>query len=390
MALLAAGHASVDLYQGAVPAVVPFLVAERHYGYAAVSGVVLAATLLSSFVQPLFGILTDRRPMPWLLPVSMTTAGLGVALSGVGDSYLATWLAIALCGLGVAAYHPESARLARIASRGSHVGMSWFSLGGNIGFALAPVLVAPILSAGGLSATPFLLIPSVLGGLLTLTVMRSLVRSGTVGREKRERTGRDDWPGFLRLSAVVVCRSIVYVGLGAFVALYAQQRTGGGPATGAAALFVLFTGGAAGTVLGGRLAARWGRVPVARIACVAAIPAVAGVALAPGYAVFPFAAASAIALYVPFSLHVTLAQDYLPDRVGTASGVTLGLAVSIGGVAAPGLGALADATTLQTALLVLVPVAVAGWLVARTLKEPEGSALAPPPPAPAATAAPTP
>ncbi|GIG71101.1 MFS transporter [Phytomonospora endophytica] len=375
--LLAAGHASVDLYQGAVPAVVPFLDAERHYGYAAVSGIVLAATLLSSFVQPLFGILSDRCPMPWLLPVSMTTAGLGLGLSGVGDSYLTTWLAIALCGLGVAAYHPESARLARLVSGNSHIGMSWFSLGGNIGFALAPIAVTPILSAGGLRATPFLLAPAVLGGLITLTVMRSLTRARAGARAKAHRAGRDDWPGFLRLSGAVICRSIVYVGLSAFVALHVQQRTGGGPGTGASALFVLFTGGAVGTVLGGRLAARWGRVPVARAACLAAIPAVAGVVFIPGPAVYLFVAAAAIALYVPFSLNVTLAQDYLPNRVGTAGGVTLGLAVSIGGVAAPGLGALADATMLATALIVLVPTAVAGWLFARGLTEPGERAVQP-------------
>ena len=150
--MLAAGHAGVDVYQGAVPALVPFLVAQRGYGYVAASGIVLAATLLSSIVQPVFGALTDRRRMPWLIPVSMLTAGLGVALSGVTDVYVLTWLAVALSGLGVAAYHPESARLARIASEGSHVRMSWFSLGGTLGFATAPIVVTPLLSLWGLGA----------------------------------------------------------------------------------------------------------------------------------------------------------------------------------------------------------------------------------------------
>lgn len=362
--ILAAGHACVDVYQGAVPALVPFLVAERGYGYVAASGVVLAATLLSSVVQPVFGVLTDRWRMPWLIPVSMTTAGLGVALSGVADSYALTWLAVALSGLGVAAYHPESARLARIASQGSHVRMSWFSLGGTLGFASAPIIVTPLLSAGGLGASPYLVIPAVAGALLTLTVIRSPAGPGKAGRAAPP-SGRDDWPSFVRLSLVIVFRSVVYVGLSAFVALYL-----GGGAAGAVALFVLFAGGAVGTVLGGRLAARWGRVRTMRLAYAAAVPAVAGVVLAPGIWVYIFIAAASITLYAPFSLHVTLGQDFLPRRVGTAGGVTLGLAVSVGGLASPLVGAVAEAVSLRVALACLVPFPVLAWLLTRTLTEP--------------------
>ncbi|GAA2796988.1 hypothetical protein [Nonomuraea dietziae] len=88
--LLSSGHACVDVYQGAVAALVPFFVSERAYTYAAASGIVLAASLLSSVVQPLFGALTDRWALPWLLPVSTLVGGAGVALAGVGDSYALT------------------------------------------------------------------------------------------------------------------------------------------------------------------------------------------------------------------------------------------------------------------------------------------------------------
>lgn len=360
----------MDIYQGAVPAVVPFLVLERQYGYVAVSGIVLAATLLSSVVQPVFGALTDRVRMPWLIPVSMVTAGLGVALCGVGDSYVLTWLAVALSGLGVAAYHPEAARLARAASGGDHLAMSWFSLGGNIGFALAPIVVTPVLAAGGLPASPWLIIPALLGGLVTTAVLRSLIAgSAATGGAKADR-GRDDWPVFVRLTGIVIARSIVYIGLSAFVALWVQQRVGGGETAGAAALFVLFAGGAAGTVLGGKLATVWGRIRALRLSYAASIPAVAGVVYAPGVSVYVFVALAAVLLYIPFSLHVTLGQDYLPNRVGTASGVTLGLAVSVGGVATPVLGAIAEATSLQTALTTLLVFPVIAWLLGRTLHEP--------------------
>ncbi|WP_433164122.1 MFS transporter [Kribbella sp. CA-247076] len=367
IALMAGGHACVDVYQGAVPALVPFLVAERGLGYVAVSGITLAATLLSSVVQPVFGVLTDRRSLAWLIPVAMTTAGLGIALVGVGDAYLLSWLAAALSGLGVAAYHPEAARMARAVSGGSHVGMSWFSVGGNVGFALAPVLVTPVIAAGGLSLTPVLVVPAVIGAVITAVAVRS---RRTADVAKRGRSGRDDWPSFLRLSAIMVCRSIVFVGLGTFIALYAGERVGGGTTTGGIALFVLFAAGAVGTLLGGRLATRYGRVRTMRTSYGVAVPAIAGLVFVPGPAFFGFLALTAIALSIPFSLHVTLGQDFLPGRVGTAGGMTLGLAVSIGGVATPVLGTIAEHTSLRLALATLIALVLASCLMGYALKEP--------------------
>lgn len=364
--LLSAGHGGVDFYQGIVPVLVPFLVSERHYGYLGVSGFVLAASLLSSVVQPLCGVLTDRWAMPWLVPAGTLAAGCGVAVIGLTTSYPLTLAAIALTGFGVAAYHPEAARLARGVTGGDHVGMSWFSLGGNVGFALAPVVATPVLAVGGLAAAPFLLAPAVLGVLVTVPLLgrRAGVTAGT-------RTGgRDDWPAFRVLTAVVVLRSIAYIGLSSFLGLFVQQRVQPGDVAGGVALFVLFAGGAVGTVLGGRLARRWGRIRTMRRAYGVAVPALAGVALVPGPALYGFVAVAAIALYVPFSLHITLGQDYLPNRVGTAGGVTLGLAVSVGGVLAPALGAMADATSLRTVLATLCVLPALALLLTRRLREP--------------------
>jgi FSR family fosmidomycin resistance protein-like MFS transporter len=368
--LLAAGHACVDVHQGAVAALVPFFVAERGYTYAAAAGVVLAASLLSSVVQPLFGALTDRWPLPWLLPVSTLVAGLGVALCGIDDSYPLTLALVALSGIGVAAYHPESARVARIASGGSHTAMGWFSLGGNLGFAGAPLLVTAVVATGGLGASPLLIIPSLVGSALSLAGLRAVAASRPAAARTAPARGTDDWASFARLSGAVVCRSIVFVGLSAFIALYAGERTGGGPAAGTAALFLLYLGGAVGTVLGGWLATRWSRVAVVRASYALAVLAVAGVVLVPGPLLHVCVALTSACLYVPFSLHVTLGQDYLPRHVGTASGVTLGLTVSIGGVASPVIGAVADAASLQTALAPLIALPALAWLLMRTLREP--------------------
>ncbi|WP_405773948.1 MFS transporter [Streptomyces sp. NBC_00859] len=368
--LLSFGHACVDVYQGAVAALVPFFVTERAYSYAAVSGIVLAASLLSSVAQPVFGVLTDRWAMPWLLPVSTLLGGVGIALSGVSGSYELTLVFVAVSGLGVAAYHPESARVARLASGGSHSGMAWFSLGGNLGFALAPLLVSAVVVTGGLRMSPLLVIPAVIGSVLCLPALRLLRRTGADRAGAAVAKGRDDRASFVKLSLVVVCRSIVFIGLSTFISLYAKQRMGGSTSAGTAALFVLYLGGAVGSVLGGNLANRWDRVTVARWSYLATAVAVAGIVGVPGPAFYLFVALASVGLYVPFSLQVTLGQDYLPSRVGTASGITLGLTVSIGGLASPLIGAVADATSLRTALAPLVVLPVLSWLLLRTLPEP--------------------
>ncbi|MFI6873995.1 MFS transporter [Streptomyces sp. NPDC050400] len=368
--VLAVGHACVDVYQGAVAALIPFFVAERDYSYAVASGIVLAASLLSSVAQPVFGALTDRWAMPWLLPVSTLLGGVGIALSGLGGSYGLTLTFVAVSGIGVAAYHPESARVARLAGRGSHSAMGWFSLGGNIGFALAPLMVATAIGHGSLRWTPVLALPALAGTALCVPVLRMLGGGRAAGRATAAARGADDVASFVRLSLAVVCRSIVFIGLSTFIALYARERLGGSAAAGTAALFVLFLGGAVGSVLGGSLAGRYDRVRISRWSYLTSIAAVAGVVYVPGPALFVFVALTSAGLYVPFSLQVTLGQDYLPSRVGTASGVTLGLTVSIGGLVSPVIGRLADATSLRTALAPLIAMPALSWLLFRTLPEP--------------------
>jgi MFS transporter, FSR family, fosmidomycin resistance protein len=370
ISLMAAGHGCVDVYQGAVAALVPFFVSERAYTYAAAAGLVLAASLLSSVVQPVFGALTDRWAMPWLLPVSTLLAGIGVAFCGVTDSYPLTLALVALSGIGVAAYHPESARVARAASGGSHTAMSWFSLGGNLGFASAPLIVSVVVAVGGLDASPLLVLPAVVGSALCVAAVRAVAAPRPPATHARSAAGADDWASFGRLSGSIVCRSIVFVGLSAFISLYGAQRTGGGAEAGTAALFVLYLGGAVGTVLGGTLANRFGRVTVVRWSAAVGVPAVAGVVFVPGPLMLVCAALTSACLYVPFSLSITLGQDYLPHRVGTASGVTLGLTVSVGGIASPLIGVLADHTSLQVALTPLIAFPALSWLLLRTLREP--------------------
>lgn len=208
-----------------------------------------------------------------------------------------------------------------------------------------------------------------MGAALCAAAVRAAGRRSVSSRTSTS-AGRDDWPSFLRLSGAIVCRSVVFVGLSTFVALYVRERTGDGEVAGTVALCVLYGGGAVGTVAGGRLADRYGRLTVVRRSYALTVLAVAGLVLVPGPLVHLFVALTSAGLYVPFSLHVTLGQDYLPRRVGTASGVTLGLTVSVGGLAAPAVGALADATSLHTALLPLVALPAVGRILLCGLREP--------------------
>src|SRR5215212_5691435 len=140
MAALSVGHLFTDVNQGAVAALIPFLVAERGLSLAAAGTLVLAATLSSSIVQPLFGFFSDRTPLPALMPLGVMVGGAGIALVGVAPNYLLILICTVLSGLGVAAFHPESARFASYVSGARRArGMSFFSVGGNAGSSLYPL-----------------------------------------------------------------------------------------------------------------------------------------------------------------------------------------------------------------------------------------------------------
>src|SRR5207248_3090174 len=228
-------------------------------------GLTFAATVLSSVIQPVFGVLTDRHNLRWLVPAGLTVAGAGIGLSGLAGSYPLTWLAIALSGIGVAAFHPEAARAARAASGDSQQAMSVFSVGGNAGFAAGPLFVAAVLAAAGPRGTVFLAVPAVLTGVTVYLVLRRSSHPAAAGQPGGRPAGaRDDWPGFALLTSAVIVRSIFFFGLSSLLTLYVGTGLHGGRQLGEAALTTMLAAGAAGTITGGRLADRYGRLPVIR------------------------------------------------------------------------------------------------------------------------------
>jgi FSR family fosmidomycin resistance protein-like MFS transporter len=369
---MSASHLVDDLYQGIVPAMLPFLVSERHYSYAAVAGLALAATVLSSVVQPAFGVLSDRKPRRWLIPVGMTTAALGVGAAGLFSSYALTWIVIAVSGLGIAAFHPSAASAARRAAGNSNRGMSIFALGGNIGFALGSLIATPVLLWLGLKGTILLAVPAVVMALILVKRLNTVLDGPEGNRRPVTRPkGRDNWPGFLRLTSVVLVRSVVFFGLTSFLGLYFIHDLGTEPVIGGAALTVFLVAGACGTLLGGWIADRFGPLVPIRYGFAFCVPVMIGLVLAPEWHLaLVFVALTGLGVFVPFSVFVILGQDYLPNRIGTASGVTVGLAVTIGGLFNPVLGALADATSLHFMLTVLIAMPVLALILSIFLKDP--------------------
>jgi FSR family fosmidomycin resistance protein-like MFS transporter len=375
LAVLAAGHACADMAQGAVPALLPFLISQRGISYSAAGVLILVTSVGSSAIQPLFGLGSDRLALPWLLPLGVFLAGLGVALVGLTSSYPATAVAVGLSGIGVAAFHPEAARFANQVSgdrRGQ--GMSFFSLGGNAGFALGPILVTPLVLVFGLRGT---LLLAVIPAIVAVVLTRELGRLRVVAAEKSAHVARnlaeddrdeDDWNAFVRLGGVVALRSCVYFGLQAFIPLWFIHHLGTGESTGNAALTAMLVAGAVGTYSGGRVVDRVGRRRLVVGSTLATIPVLVALVLAPG----PLTAGllTALAGYLiilTFSVTVVMSQEYLPSRLGLASGVSLGLAIGVGGIAAAALGVVADAWGLRTVMWLIVAVAVPMVVLARTL-----------------------
>jgi FSR family fosmidomycin resistance protein-like MFS transporter len=370
MSVLSAGHLFTDLNQGAVAALLPFLVAERGLTLAAAGTLVLAATAASSVVQPLFGIFSDNRPLPALMPLGVLSAGAGMALAGVAPNYPLILLCVVLSGIGVAAFHPEAARFANYVSGSRRArGMSFFSVGGNAGFALGPALTTPLVLAFGLPGTRFLALPAaVMAAVLFYEIPRMKgLKPDAVESEGKQPAAPEHWGPFVRMVMIVTVRSFVYFGLVAFVASYYERVLGTSTAFGNAALTVMLAAGAVGTLLMGPLADRFGRRAVVGASMLLLPPLIYGFTLlGPVLGMALLALVGAVTVGT-FGVTVVMGQEYLPGRIGLAAGITMGLSIGLGGLGAPVLGLLADYAGLSATMLVIAALPVIGLLLTLTL-----------------------
>ena len=385
MAVLSGGHLFTDIAQGSIPALLPFLISRDHLNYASASALILAATISSSVIQPLFGHISDRRSLPWLMPLGPVLGGIGVGLVGIAPNYGLTFAAVVVSGIGVAAFHPEGSRFANYVSGSRRSsGMSLFSVGGNIGFALGPVLVTPLVLVFGMPGTLFVIVPTALMSVVLALELPRLktFRSDLSGGRVAPNQSHDAWGPFTILGLVIALRSFVYFGFVTFIPLYYVHVLHTSKALGSAALTAMLAGGAAGTLIGGRLADRFGRSAVLRGSMLLLPPLIVGFLVSGPALALVFAALAGSATIATFAVTIVMGQEYLPGRIGVASGVTIGLSIGLGGVGAPLLGLLADSSGLPAVfdLIAVFPLIALGLaqLLPTPARQPSGVALTSP------------
>jgi MFS transporter, FSR family, fosmidomycin resistance protein len=355
MAALSSGHLAADLAQGALPALLPYLVVKFDLSYTMAAALVLAATVSSSIVQPAFGLWSDARGALWLLPAGVLLAGAGMAAATVAPSYPLLVVAVLVSGLGVAAYHPEGSKFASYVSGARRAsGMSLFSIGGNVGFALGPLVASfAIVTLGlGLEGGALVAVPGIAIAIFLFATLRYLhgFAPSVVGREARAAAPPSQPRGLALLIGVIGLRSLAHMGLFTFVPLW-EVAQGSSEAYGTRLLAAFLLAGALGTLLGGPLADRFGRRRILTWSFVAAAPLVLTYVLAGGWIGAVALVVSGAFIIGTFGVSLVMSQEYMPGRVGMASGISIGFAIGLGGVAAVALGAVADAIDLRTALL---------------------------------------
>ncbi len=370
---LSLGHGSADLSSSALWALLPFLVVERDYSYSAVGVFAFTASVAAAVLQPLLGAHGDRRTGFWLMPVGLVLAGLGVAAVGVVDGYALTLVAVVVASAGVAAVHPEGARWARRISTGRvNADMGVFSMGGSIGYALGPLIVAAALAPLGMRGT--LLIPLVPFAAAVILLVALRHARHPQGRDEETRpvvaSRGAQWGPFLRLLAFTCVAGSVTTALLTYLPLFLVQERDTSPGASNVATSVLLAAGAAGTLLGGLAAQRLGRrfalvVPqLALVPLVALLPAL-------GYgAMLPVVALAGLAMNAYISVTLVQAQEYLPAHMGLATGLTVGLSSGAAGLFVAGLGVLGDHAGATAVLVAVAPLPLLGAALGAWLPRP--------------------
>ncbi|MDR3271628.1 MAG: MFS transporter [Peptococcaceae bacterium] len=372
--MLAFCHMMADINQGSLPALLPFLMVQHNLSYALAANLIFATNISSSLIQPLFGILADRRPLYWIMPLGLVLAGIGVALTGYLPNYWSVFIFVAISGIGVAAVHPIASRLVnKLSGDRKEVGISLFSSAGTLGFALGPILAALILMAFGIRGSLLLLVlPAVVAVVILCNIpqlnawrKQQLAVAAQAAEAAQQSaalaTGAaapledtDDWKPFGVLMGAIFCRSICFTGLNAFLPLYWIHELHQPETAGSVMLTTMLVIGAITSAGMGRLIRRYGCQKMMKIGFTATIPALTFLLLVNNVIVASILIVPvALAMFTSFNPMVILGQRYLHNHIGLASGVTLGVAVSVGGIFAPLLGVVADHYSIRAALMLL-------------------------------------
>lgn len=369
--LTMAGHACTDINQGALSAVLPFLVATGSYSFFEVTMLILAANIASAVIQPLFGWMGDKHPRPWFMALGVLLAGVGMCGIGFLSEYWMIVCSAMVCGVGVALFHPEGGRLANLAAGARKAGgMSIFAVGGNVGFFVGPILCAAFLTAFGMHGTLVFLFPAAACAIVLLSFNGRFMALGTSRAAVGDACEKlEQWGKFGLMVGVLSVRSILSFGLMSFIPLFVMNVIGQPEAISSLTLSIFSVAGAVATALSGRASDKFGPHKL-MIVCFA-LTAVFTVFFALNRS---FAAAIVLAMLlavvsdVCYPSSVALGMSYVPRHLGIASGFSYGIAVCAGGAAEPFLGMAGDSIGLPAVMLIVAALAVVATILSFVVK----------------------
>jgi len=355
LAAISSSHLVNDMMQSLILALYPIFKGQFHLSFAQVGLITLTYQLTASLFQPLIGLRTDKRPAPYSLPMGMTSTLCGLLLLAFAPNFATVLVAAMLVGIGSAVFHPESSRIARLASGGRHgMSQSVFQLGGNAGTAIGPLLAAAVIVPNGQRSVAWFACAALLGiGLLTYVsrwYQQHLLASAAQPRAAAKPANllppkTVAW--VIAVLLVLIFSKYFYIaGLSSYYTFYLIQKFELSVQSAQLHLFGFLAASAAGTLIGGPLGDRIGRKPVIW----ASILGVAPFALMLPYANLQWTTVLTLiigfVLSSAFSAILVYAQELMPSRIGTVSGLFFGFAFGMGGLGAAVLGVLADHTSI--------------------------------------------
>src|ERR1700712_3858142 len=354
LAAISGSHLINDMMQSLILAMYPVLKGEFSLSFTQIGLITLTYQLTASLLQPLVGLFTDRRPQPYSLPFGMVSTLIGVVLLAFAPSFEIVLLAAAFVGIGSSIFHPESSRVARLASGGQHgFAQSVFQVGGNTGTAIGPLLAAAVIVPFGQRSVAWFGLAALLGIVLLLQVSRWYSTHHTAVSARKNPVVAAAYPRKVVLSAIAVLLVLIFskyfylAGIGSFYTFYLMDRFGLTVQGAQTHLFYFLLASAAGTVLGGPIGDRIGRKPVIWVSILGVAPFAL---LLPHAGLFFTTVLTIVIGFVlssAFSAILVYAQELVPGKVGMISGLFFGLAFGMGGLGAALLGKLADNTSIQ-------------------------------------------
>ena len=369
-------HCINDFGQGSLAALIPFFIANFGLNYYQSASIIFCNTIVASVAQPILGYVADRWRVPWFIPVGFSITLISISAIALATSYEMILALSLIAGLGAALFHPEAALLVnRMQSNELGNAMGRFAVGGSAGFALGPLLAGGVYVFGAQFLWVFTAI-ALIGVLLYVYAFTGSAATDVVGESKSSakstNTGANDWVSFGKLFFVIASRSILFSVLSIFIPILYITVINGEASASSLALTMYFAMGAVLTYMGGALSDKLGFLKTVRLGNLIFLPSVLVFIFVPNiWGFFGAMIPMAFGVFSQYGPITVLGQKYLAKNAGFASGITLGLGITLGGLVAPYVGHLADIYDVQTALMTLIPVGLMGLLMSLWLKEPK-------------------